>query len=330
MHRYVRFIQESAFDTPVAKVSGAYPAGTAIYPHMVGDNAWSKMTTPTYWKLVNGSGWSGEIARGTEQTAVGATLNTVLTASQAAFLLGWACGRIGPPTGTVTTPWLTTEPRRDLASCRAEFGFTRFDGSWDVTAAGGCKVQSLQLTATEKAPMVMAKLVVIGGPIHPDPYADPAEAAIAAEPPEDLEDSLPLDVMLFQHLRGNVSVGGPRTNFERVQITITNKLTAYFDETRYANALRVSGRTATVSGRLRLKASTDDRASWEKPGAGQTMALAFDDGTTNVGFDFLARNFFDAVKEDFPIEREVYYDGTIANLLNPNGSDFTYSVGPSA
>lgn len=315
MQRWLRITKESAFG-----VASTDPADS-IAPCLAGANSFRHMTTPQYWRLVCGTGFAVPSHSGTETTAVGASLTVPLAYGHAAFLLGWACGRIN---AAKTSPWATSEPAGDLPSCRIEYAWTTFDGTLKTKAWTGCKVASWTLAgnADAKAPMSIALQVVGSKPIGNtyDPLPDPTVAV--PDPDEKASDWL-----LFQHLRDGLTVGaGKRTNWKSIEIASQNRLKPYFDESRFANAIRLGGRTTTIKANLRLKPSPDDRATWETGGA-LAMSAEFKDSATKIHFDFGPRNFLDSVSEDYPEDAEVYYDLSATNHVDPaTGTDFSCAV----
>ena len=301
MKRYLKLTQESALNTPAA---------TSIYLRLPDPGAFRVMSTPEYWRIMSGTGFAVPALTGTQTMAVAATLTTPLFQEQAQFILGWALTRIN--TGQ-TSPWTTTELAGDLASCTAEFAWTNFDGTFRKKTWGGCKVARLRLTGSKGSPVMMLSLDLIGSTPSSSTVSEPAET------------SFPVNPYLFQHLRGGFTVGSSRSNFESISVEVVNALTPYFDESQYANAVRLGGRSTTVQARMRLKASPDDRALWEA-GTAQSLTMVWTGYTHTVTLTANAQNFINSVAEDFPIDREVYYDLNIQNYLDATaGTDFTFA-----
>ena len=74
----------------------------------------------------------------------------------------------------------------------------------------------------------------------------------------------PTSPVLFQHLKSGLTINNTaHTNFQSLAFNCTNRIKPYFDESRFANLIRFNGRTTTLSGNSRLKASPDDRTSYE-------------------------------------------------------------------
>lgn len=301
MKRYLKITQESALNTPAA---------TSIYLRLPDPNAFRIMSMPEYWRIMSGSGFAVPALTGTQTLALAGTLTTPLCQEQAQFLLGWALTRIN---SGQTSPWTTTELAGDLASCTCEFAWTNFDGTFRKKAYGGVKVARLRLTGSKSSPVMMLSLDLIGSTPGSSTVSEPADT------------SFPVNVYTFQHLRGGLSIGSSRTNFESINVEVVNALTPYFDESQYANAVRLGGRSTTVQGRMRLKASPDDRALWEA-GTAQSMSLVWTGFTHTVTLTANAQNFINSVAEDFPIDREIYYDLNMQNYLDATAaSDITFA-----
>ncbi len=316
MKRWLSITKESAFGT--ASVTPA----DKIWVFLSGANSFKHMTTPQYWSLMTGMGYAVPWASGCETIGVGASLSVPLTATQAPFLLPWAFQRIAA--GSV--PWATTEPAGDLASCRLEYFWTTFDGVVKSKAWTGCKVASATLGGSDqdRAPLSL-QLQLIGSTPQGNPYDESSDPAVA----QPLPTVYPKDYLLFQHLRGGLSIGavGVRTNWKSFSVELQNRLTPYFDEYRYANAIRLGGRAATLKSRLRLKNTTDDRAVWESGGV-MAASAELNDGSKKIKFDFRSQNVVDSMGEDFPEDGEVYYDLAIKNQFDPaaTAGDFALSI----
>lgn len=307
MKRFLRLTQEAVFGTYNA-------AGTSIHVRLSSANAFTPMTDPEFWEVLDGSGLGVAALTGSETQALTATLTTEVTYTQAQFLLGWACQRIN---AGQTTPWVTSELPNDLASCTADFAWSQFD----VTTLKrkrylGAKVGSLGLTCARDNPKLMATLGLIASTPQGngfDASSDPTSVVF----PEPALTVYPSDVAVFQHMRGNVTVAAAvRTNFENWSLTIQNTMNAYFDESRFANALRLGGRRVNATTRMRLKSAVDERATYEAATV-QACQLKWGNGVNSITINMGPRNYITPFKEDVPLDREVYYGATYKNYLDP-------------
>lgn len=311
MKRFLRITQEAAY--------GTFPGSpVSIYPRLNTPNAFRHMTTPGFWEIMSGSGFAVPALRGTQQASLRATLTTPLCATQAQFLLGWCGLRIN---SGQTSPWTTTEPAGDFTSCALDYAWTNFDGTLRTKRFTGCKVARWSVSASKDNPVCMLTIDVVGSTPQGNSYDSSVDPTLTAP----ADSVFPVDPYLFQQLKGGFTLGSSRTNFESFTISSENALTAYFDESRFANAIRIGGRRTTVDARFRLKASPDDRASYENSAA-LACSMVLTGYSKSVTFAFNAQNFLSSVQEDYPLDAEVYYDGTIANLLDTTATtDFTMS-----
>jgi len=303
MKRYLKITQESAFGT----VPEADPI--SIWLRIPDANAFRPMTEPEYWRIMSGSGFAVPALTGTQTARVAGTLTTPLTAEQASFLLSWAGQRIAAD----NVPWQTSELVGDLPSCTCEFGWSNFDGTLRKKGWGGVKVARWRLSGSRSSTVMMLSLDLIGGSPKASTLAEPADSVF------------PVQVYTFQHLRGGFTLGSARTNFETINVDVQNALTPYFDESQYANAVRMGGRSSSVTSRIRLKASPDDRALWEA-GTEQALSLVWTGYSHSATLNFNAKNWITGHAEDIPIDRESYVDLAIQNYLDTSAAaDLTMS-----
>jgi hypothetical protein len=302
--RFVKITQEAAF--------GTYNAGgTVLTPRFSGSNAFSYMTNPEFWSVMDGSGLNIAALAGTATARLTGTLTTELCYSQALFLLGWALQRIN---AGQTSPWTTTELPNDLASCTCDFGYQPFDSATFKTIRFlGCKCGSISLAASKEAPKVMATVGLLGG----SPSANPTLTA-------PLLTDYATDVCLFQHLKsGFTMLGASRTNFDSFTFTCTNQVKPYWDENQYAVALRLGSRNISVQANLRLKSGSTDRAAYEAGTVG-TLKLVFTNGTHTITLDMRATAYITQFQESYPLTEESYVPVTIVPLLDvAAGTEFT-------
>lgn len=295
--RFLRITQEAAF--------GTYNAvGTSIIIRLNGGNAFRPATKPTLWQIADSSGQNIPALVGSNVSAVGGQLVTQLYAAQAQFLLGWATTRIN---AGGTTPWTTSELPYDLPSCTIDFGYTRSDGTITRKRYLGCKVASGSIACSADSPVAILTLGIVGSTPQGNTFdssADPDATAF----PEPAITAYPTDPYVFQHTKGFMTVASSRTLFDRLNISWQNAMKAYYDESRFANAIKMNGRTMKWSTRLRLKASPNDRASTYEIMAASAGSVKFDNGTNTCKLDFAGKNYMEDLQEDMPQDEEYYYD----------------------
>ena len=268
------------------------------------------MTDNEWWEVIDGSGLAEPVLFGTQTAALAATLTTEVTYTQASFLIGWALQRIN--TGQ-TAPWTTTELPNDLASCTIDFAWSQFDTTTMKTKRYlGCKPGGLTLTGSRDAPKLMMTMPIIGSTPQGNPYDSSVDPTLT----EPALTVFPTDVAVFQHLKGNFTIAGAsRSNFENVTVTVNNTLVPYFDESRYANAIRLGSRRSTITTRFRLKSTVSDRVTYETA-TPQAAELTWNNGTHSIVLNYNSQNQINTYKEDIPLDREVYYAYGLAGHLD--------------
>lgn len=317
MKRSLTITQESAFGTYHTT------APVVIHPRLDNANAFKVMTAPEFWTIMSGSGFAVPALYGTQTTGLAATLSFPLAYSQASFVLGWALQRIN---SGQTSPWTTTEIAGDLASCTLDYAWTNVDGTERTKRFLGAKVVSLGLTASRQDPVMRCQLGLVASTPQGNSYDSSSDPTLT----DPADTVFPTDPVLFQHLKGGLTLGGvARSNFQSIGISVQNRVKAYFDESRFASLIRFNGRTTTVTGNSRLKATPNDRSTYESGTAvASTNTVVFTNSTNTITFNLNANNYFSSINENFPLDEEIYYDWTLSNLLDATaGADigFTYA-----
>jgi hypothetical protein len=318
MKRFLRLTEEGAF--------GTFPGSpTSINIRLNQPDSFKVMTAPEFYTIMSGNGFANQALFGSQVSNLGATLSTPLDFAQATILLGWACQRIN---AGQTSPWVTTEVAGDLASACLDFGWSNFDGTIRRKRFLGCKVLAGSITCSKQSPVAMLNLTIVGSTPQGNTFdssSDPTSGAF----PEPADSTFPTTPVLFQHLKSGLTLNNvARSNFQSINIAWNNTGKAYFDESRFANAIRICGRSFKLSGNSRLKASPDDRASYENSATLATAnTVTFNNGTHTVVFTLNAQNYFDSIAEQFPLDEEIYYSWSVMNQLDASaGSDFTFTV----
>lgn len=309
--RFVRITQESAFGTYTA-VGGGPSANPAIVIRGNGPSWFEPLTEPQIWEIMDTSGQNIPALWGSNVTMVGGQLVTQLYASQAQFLLGWALQRIN---SGQTSPWTTTELPYDLASCTIDFGYTRGTTAVKRTRYTGCKVVSGSLECSTDSPVWILTLNIIGSTPQGNTF-DSSVDPDATVFPEPALTAYPTDPYVFQHTLGALTIGTVRTKYDKLSINWTNQCKAYFDENRFANAIKMNGRRITWSSHLRLKTTPDDRASTYEVVGASTGQVVVNNGTNTATLNFNGKNRMDKLKEDMPLDSEFYYNLDLVSALD--------------
>jgi hypothetical protein len=316
MKRFLTITQEAAYGTYAG-------AGASISVRLSGSGAFTPLEKPDFWTVEDGSGLGVQVLAGSETMALTGTLTTELTYAQAQFILGWACSRIN---AGQTSPWTTAELPGDLASCTIDYARSYFDtGAFHTKRYTGAKIASLGLAGAKDNPKVMATIGIIASTVQGNPFdasVDPTVTTPALT-------VYPTDVVVFEHLRGNVKINNvARTNFDSFNLNLTNKVKPYFDESRFANAIRLGGRSLTIQSRFRKKSAVDDWTPFYQA-LKQTAATTqwqFSNTTHTITFGMNTQSYFSALEEEAPIEEEHYYSLTLMNQLDQAaGTDFTFT-----
>ncbi len=323
MKRFLRITKEQVFNV---KDTSA-PAYTNI--RLDTADSFKIMTTPEFWTIMSGSGFAVPALVGTETTGLAATLSTPLCYSQASLLLGWAMTRIN---AGQTLPYVTTEIAGDLASSTCDFAWTNVDGTIRRKRFLGCKIATMGLTGSRDSQVMRLTLGILGSTPQGNSF-DASSDPDSTEFPEPADSVFPTDPVLFEHARGGLTLGNAaRSNFQSLSLSIQNKCKAYFDESRFANLIRMNGRNTTLSGNSRLKASPDERATYEANTNFPTATtLVFTNGTNTITFVLNAKNYYTTIDESLPLDEEIYFGWSVQNMLdtavgtiNPDVS-FTYA-----
>jgi len=307
-HRILRITQEA--------VAGVYNgAGTAIYIRMDRPNMFKPLGSPNLWRIVDGTGQNVPALTGSATFKVAGSLSVRLCASQAQFLVGWAGQRVN---SGQTSPWPTDQLVNDLASCTIDFGWTRSDLTMKRQRYLGCKVLKgvLRSQVSETDPFVYLDLDLVGMLLQGNAYdgsTDPSSGAF----PEPAYNQLPTDYYVHQHLSGGVTLGGAVNNLvEKMSLTFSNKLKAYFDTSRFANRVRCNGRTTTLQARPLLQATPDNRATWEAVSNLGQCALEWNNGTHTMTATLNGQNYIDSAMEDLVLDDDNYHDLNITTHLD--------------
>lgn len=303
---FLYIVKESAYLTPIASpVLGT----DAIYIRLDGSNNFTMRPKPNIQKIPHGGGLAITALEVASTMGLAGNLQTILYASQAQFLVQWAMQRIN--TGQ-TSPWTTTEPVGDLASCSVYHGIQRSDGSVKRRVYLGCKVTSLELSASEEQPVFRLNLGLSGSTPQGNAFdgsSDPTSTVF----PDPAETSYPSDIYLFTHAGGNLTIGSSRTQFGQLQLRVQNKMDARFFENRFVQVMRFLGRDSTLATKLYYKPSPDDRSSYESLTA-QTASFELNNSVHTMTVDFHGQNRFDEVNDELPLDKVYDQNATVMNL----------------
>lgn len=316
---FAMIVIESAYKT--AKTTPT--AGTeAIYVRLDGGNALTLRPKPIQTPIAYGGGYATNAFTVSDQIECVGTLQTKLYASQAKFLLDWACT---PINSGQTAPWTTTEPVGDLASCSVYHAIMRSDGTYKRRLYKGVKVEGGSVSVARDGQVASLSLNLRASTPEGNAFdssTDPNSTIF----PAPAETAYPTDPYLFIHSAGNFTYGSSRTQFSSVAINWTNKMSAQWFENRFVNVHRFLGRESTLEASLYYKPTPDDRASFEGLTA-QTLSFELDNGTKATTFTFNSQNVIQDLDDDLPLDQVYMQNIVVANYFDPTAaSDWSVAV----
>jgi hypothetical protein len=317
---FLRVIKESALGT----VMTSPVAGTdSIYIRLHDGNNFTPAVEPVMEKIMWGGGLAttGEII--SDHYNVSGTLKTKLYPAQDNLLLNWAIATIN--TGQ-TTPWTTTEPAGDLASCSIYHAIMFSNGTYRRKRYSGAKVKSWRIEVNRQGTSATLTLEVTAcrayGATSPmDTTSDPD----ATEFPAPADSDYPTGPYTFKMTSGGLKLGTTRSAYESLVIAGQNVLDTRHFETSYAQLNTFLGRQASLEADLLFKASPDNRAAYEALTA-QDAELTFDTGTNTCKIDFNTKAKITKLANDLPIDKAFMEKLTLENVYDAStGNDIAVS-----
>jgi hypothetical protein len=320
---YAMFCTESAYGTTTATPV----AGTdKIYIRLTDGNSFSVQANPQFADIPYGGGENTLVEKVSDVVEVTGRLMTKLYPAQAGLLLKWALARIN---AGQTTPWATTEPPDDLASASMYHAYVRNDGTPKRSRYAGGKPRQLVLECSRGDPVWKLTLdLVFQKPVGNsyDLSTDPD----VTEFPVPADADLPTGPYLFSHSAGGLllgsGAGSVRTQYESLRFTVTNTIDARPFESRFLQAAPFKGRRATLDAALRLKATPDDRASFEAATALRTQ-LTLAKGANTVVLDLKSANKFTQLGRDLPLDKIFMLNAQVGSVRDATaGTDIALTV----
>lgn len=287
---WLEFVQESAYGTPVASPV-VYPTSSpnASYVRLAGANRFDMRTHPVLRKVPFGGGWATPGYAVSDRFETTGNLSMELCYSQAGLVLPWAISRINVGQ---TTPWVTTEPPGDLASCTIYHGTMRSDGSVRKRWYRGVKVTTANVTCSGETGLMMLKLGLRAQGANAT-GSDPTSLATA---PADT--AFPTDSVLFYQAASGILAASSALAFvEGVTLDITNVLDAHYYSSQYLTLDRLRGRTAKTDLDLLYTASPEWRTLMEAV-TSQQLSLAWTNTAHTITFTLQNNNLLTDVSDD--------------------------------
>lgn len=320
LREFVQLTKETAYKVPMAT-----PArGTdQIAIRLDQANAFGMRPKPLSTTIPHGGGRPVRAQTVSDQIEVRGGLNTVLTYSQAGFLLGWLAT---PINAGQTAPWTTTEPPEDLASVTVDHAIWQDDtATYKRTRFLGVKCNSGRVECTRDTRLARLTLDLQGSTYQGNPFDASADPGVTVVPvPNDAE--FPTDVVLFTHSAGLLTIGAARTQYSSLNLNIANKNDVRYYESRFVQVIRHLGRDTTLAVGLRLKSTPNDRLSYERQDL-LTASVAFTNGPRTITVALSSSNVIDPLDDDLGLDKTFDRTLTLVNQWDgPAGNDLAISV----
>lgn len=330
---FLMVVQESAFKTPVSTTPTTWTTSTtyglanfqAAYVRLADGNAFTARSRPVgVVETPYGGGVAVGAYRVCDKQEIKGKLRIKLTVGQAPFWLSWAFQRIN--TGQ-TSPWTTTEPAGDLASCTVYHAKMQYGGTYKRTGYYGGKVDGATLTVSEQSTEAILDMDLSfayqeGNQF--DSTSDPTSTVF----PAPADNNFPVDPYVFLHAGGTNYItynGVVRTQFTDMTLAVKNAFARRYFANRYIQMLRWMGRDTTLQMK-NLYVNETDRTAYE----GQTSASAsieLNNGTHGFTVAMNSQNVLDPLEDDLPLADLYMQSSTSNNLWDPTaGSDFTLAI----
>lgn len=309
---FLYIVIESAYGTPKASpVLGT----DAIYCRLSGGNAFSMVGDPVWYEIMYGGGRAIPAVTGSDQMECTGELKTELYASQAVFLSNWAMQQIN--TGQ-TSPWTTTEPAGDLASCSVYHAVTRSDGTVKRLQFAGVKVEGWTIECSRDSKIASITLQLRGQKWNGNSY-DSSSDPSATPFPAPAESAYPTDPFRFIDLAGNVSIGTSRTQFSSISLKSTHKMDPRWFESRWLSIERFLGRETTLDCTLLYKPTPDDLTSYQNVSV-QATTVEFNNGTHSLTIGMNAQNYFKKITKKLDVDKVYELPLSLKNYWDPTAN----------
>lgn len=329
---YLMIVQESAWKTPVSSPTVWTTATTyglsnygAIYVRLDGSNQYTMRSRPVGTVTVPyGGGWDVPAYMTSDKQEVKGQLSVILSVSQAPFLLSWAGVRIN---SAQTSPWTTTQPVGDLASCSVYHAIVEPDGSVWRDVCLGTKVEDWALAVSEDSTVARLTLQLAASEKQGNTF-DSSSNPTSGTFPAPADNNFPSDPFLFIHAGGAsyITYGGSvRTTFTELNIHSANTLARRFYANRFIQNLTLVGRKTTVASKLLFPTGggQTDRGNYESL-TSESVSIELNNGTHGFTMGLNAQNVFSPLEDDLPLNDLYMQTSTENNLWDPSaGSDFT-------
>lgn len=321
---FLMIVEESAYKTPAAATVWTQTTtyglanASAYYIRLPGDNQFTMRPRPVVVRTPYGGGVAIDAYAVSDKLECKGKLTTPLCIGQAPFLLSWAGVRIAGG----TSPWSTSEPNGDLASCSIYHGIQEFDGPIKRRVYLGCKVDSWTLSCSEASTIATLSLDISGSTPQGNQFDSSSDPSSGTFPlPTDAE--LPVDPYEWIHTNGILTIGGTsRAAITELTITSQNHLARSFYNDRFLQYLRLTGRKTTVGTRIQYLSAVDDRTHYEGLTT-EGLSVAFGNGTHGFVMNLENTNIYDPFEDDLKLPDTYWQTQTSCNMWDTtSGADF--------
>ncbi len=295
-YEFLLIVKESAFGTQKAgSVSTLLAAGDAMYIRLAGANRFTPRPTPRILKIPFGGGYAVQGYSVSDRFAIGGQLQVELCYTQAALLLDWGITRINVGQ---TTPWVTTEPSGDLASCTVYHAVMRMDDSTIKRRRyKGVKIASGALASSADSGLTMLTLNLVAQKMDGNAYdasTDPDATAF----PAPADTVFPVDPVLFVQGSGAFLIAASALTYcESANLSWTNTLDSQFFQSHFLALSRLRGRLSKADFKVMYTASPNFRTIYEALTT-QALALSWTNTTHTVALTFNGNNLTDPLADD--------------------------------
>jgi hypothetical protein len=319
---FLWIVQESALNTPVGSPV-VYPTSSfnSGYVRLIDGNSFSMYAKPVIEEIPYGGGYAVTAEAVSDHYECKGQLKTKLYPGIAPFLLGWAFTR-----NDGTNPWITSEPIGDLASCSVYHAVRRSDGTYRRKVFSGCKVAGARIEVSRQSTTAMLTLDLqacksAGNAM--DSTSDPNSSVF----PAPTEAEYPTAPYTFKMTAGGLTIASGRTEYEDLAIAVQNALDGRWFEQSYLQVNQFCGRASTLDTTLYLKASPDDRSTFEAITT-QSVSIVFTNGVTgqNLTIQFNGQNTITDLPYDLPLNQAFMQKLSLKNRFDATaGQDLSIS-----
>jgi hypothetical protein len=304
---FIQVTEESAFGTVVTTpVRGT----SQIVIRLPGSNQFTMRPNPVKQEIPYGGGFQVIGHSVSDKTELRGQITTPLCYTQAKFLLDWASTRID---ATGTTPWTTTEPQHQFASCTIDHAIM-----YDDTAAivrkryTGCKVDRWKIDISEESQYATLTLDVIGSTYQGNTFDSSTDPTGTVFPiPADAD--FPSDFVLWIHSGGGLTIGSTtRTEYTSISLGGDNQSDVRYFANRFVKLIRSFGSMYTLDSDITLISTPDDRVALQQILA-QPGEVVFNGGTHMITINLFGNNYIRTLADDTQIGK-IY--GRRLNLVN--------------